>query len=171
MSSGQTHLRWKIFLVYCSHFRTRKHNNCRVQICHVFHFSFQRCFFSSAFFFSFQGPVYRLQWSPFLSDAFLSCSADWSIRLWHQDKPQPIMTFISSTVSLKLKEIQSWWTSRTALHSSFSSSSVWPSLVYFFVVVSFQKSVNDVCWCPSSATLFACVNDKAVEIWDLSVSM
>ena len=64
-------------------------------------------FFSSAFFFSFQGPVYRLQWSPFLSDAFLSCSADWSIRLWHQDKPQPIMTFISSTVSLKLKEIQS----------------------------------------------------------------
>ncbi|KAK2569811.1 Dynein axonemal intermediate chain 4 [Acropora cervicornis] len=75
------------------------------------------------------GPVYRLQWSPFLSDAFLSCSADWSIRLWHQDKPQPIMTFISST-----------------------------------------KSVNDVCWCPSSATLFACVNDKAVEIWDLSVS-
>lgn len=76
------------------------------------------------------GPVYRLQWSPFLSDAFLSCSADWSIRLWHQDKPQPIMTFISST-----------------------------------------KSVNDVCWCPSSATLFACVNDKAVEIWDLSVSI
>ena len=51
MSSEQTHLRWKIFLVYCSHFRTRKHNNCRVQICHVFQFSFQRCFFSNAFFF------------------------------------------------------------------------------------------------------------------------
>lgn len=76
------------------------------------------------------GPVYRLQWSPFLSDAFLSCSADWSIRLWHQDRPQPIMTFMSST-----------------------------------------KSVNDLCWSPSSATLFACVNDKAVEIWDLSVNI
>jgi len=75
------------------------------------------------------GPVYRLQWSPFLSDAFLSCSADWSIRLWHQDKPQPVMTFLSST-----------------------------------------KSVNDICWSPSSATLFACVNDKAVEIWDLSLN-
>ncbi|KAM7433227.1 WD repeat-containing protein 78 [Porites harrisoni] len=75
------------------------------------------------------GPVYRLQWSPFLSDAFLSCSADWSIRLWHQDKSQPVLTFLSST-----------------------------------------KSVNDVCWSPSSATLFACVNDKAVEVWDLSLN-
>lgn len=75
------------------------------------------------------GPVYRMQWSPFLSDAFLSCSADWSIRLWHQDKRQPIMSFFSST-----------------------------------------KSVNDICWSPSSATLFACVNDKAVEIWDLSLN-
>ena len=101
-------------------------------------------FFSSAFFFSFQGPVYRLQWSPFLSDAFLSCSADWSIRLWHQDKPQPIMTFISSTVSLKLKEIQSWWTSRTALHSSFPSNSVWPSLVYYY----FFCFLSEICkWC------------------------
>lgn len=75
------------------------------------------------------GPVYRLQWSPFLSDAFLSCSADWTIRLWHQEKPQSVMSFFSST-----------------------------------------KSVNDICWSPSSATLFACVNDKAVEIWDLSVN-
>ena len=33
-----------------------------------------------------------------MSNAFLSCSADWSIRLWNQDKPQPIMTFLSSTV-------------------------------------------------------------------------
>lgn len=75
------------------------------------------------------GPVYRLQWSPFLSDAFLSCSADWTIRLWHQEKPQSVMSFFSST-----------------------------------------KSVNDICWSPSSATLFACVNDKAVEIWDLSIN-
>lgn len=75
------------------------------------------------------GPVYRLQWSPFLSDAFLSCSADWTIRLWHQEKSQSVMSFFSST-----------------------------------------KSVNDICWSPSSATLFACVNDKAVEIWDLSIN-
>jgi WD40 repeat protein len=47
----------------------------------------------------FQGPVYELKWSPFLPDVFLSCSADWSVKLWHQDSLSPIYTFTSSTVS------------------------------------------------------------------------
>ena len=48
----------RIFLVYCSHFKTRKHN-CRVEICHVFQFSRRRnwvvFFISLAFFFFFSG--------------------------------------------------------------------------------------------------------------------
>lgn len=74
-------------------------------------------------------PVYRIRWSPFVPDIFLSCSADWSIRLWHQDRTSPILTFHSST-----------------------------------------KAVHDVCWSPRSSTVFACVNEGAVEVWDLSLS-
>lgn len=75
------------------------------------------------------GPVYMTEWSPFDNDIFLSCSADWSIRLWHQDRPRPVLNFFSST-----------------------------------------KSVYDVTWSPRSATVFACVNEGAVEVWDLSSS-
>ena len=32
------------------------------------------------------GPVYQVQWSPFRSDLFISCSADWSIKLWAEGK-------------------------------------------------------------------------------------
>ncbi|XP_076441248.1 dynein axonemal intermediate chain 4-like [Babylonia areolata] len=74
-------------------------------------------------------PVYHIQWSPFVPDIFLSCSADWTIRLWHQDRTTPILTFHSST-----------------------------------------KTVHNVCWSPRSSTVFACVNEGAVEVWDLAQS-
>ncbi|XP_069837503.1 dynein axonemal intermediate chain 4 isoform X2 [Dendropsophus ebraccatus] len=44
-----------------------------------------------------KGPVYKLAWSPFCPDVFLSCSADWSIHLWRQDILQPILTFSATT--------------------------------------------------------------------------
>lgn len=75
------------------------------------------------------GPVYKIQWSPFIPDAFLSCSGDWSIRLWHQDHTLPALSCYSST-----------------------------------------KAVYDVCWSPRSSTVFACVNEGAVEVWDLGES-
>lgn len=54
-----------------------------------------------------QGPVYKIEWSPFVSDLFLSCSADWSIRLWHQERTQPVLNFFSSTVSINEYQINS----------------------------------------------------------------
>ncbi|KAL3868793.1 hypothetical protein ACJMK2_041553 [Sinanodonta woodiana] len=75
------------------------------------------------------GPVYKIQWSPFVNDIFLSGSADWSIRLWHQDHSRPVLNFFSST-----------------------------------------KAVYDVTWSPRSSTVFACVNEGGVEVWDLSWS-
>lgn len=35
-------------------------------------------------YFGHAGPVYKLRWSPFCENIFLSCSADWSIKLWNQ---------------------------------------------------------------------------------------
>eukprot|EP00116_Pleurobrachia_bachei_P019202 sb/3479464/ len=45
-------------------------------------------------------PVYKVKWSPFVPDCFLTCSSDWTIRLWHSDVTKPILTFVSSTKSV-----------------------------------------------------------------------
>ncbi|XP_063283285.1 dynein axonemal intermediate chain 4 [Pelobates fuscus] len=44
-----------------------------------------------------KGPVYKIAWSPFCPDIFLSCSADWTINLWRQDILKPILTFAATT--------------------------------------------------------------------------
>jgi len=75
------------------------------------------------------GPIYKLAWSPFSENTFISASGDWTLRLWKADRSDPCLTFNSST-----------------------------------------KSVYDVCWSHSSATLFCCVNENTIEIWDLSKS-
>ncbi|NWX12210.1 WDR78 protein, partial [Aegotheles bennettii] len=43
-----------------------------------------------------KGPVYKVAWNPFSTDVFLSCSADGSIMLWHQESQAPILTFSST---------------------------------------------------------------------------
>eukprot|EP00758_Cryptobia_borreli_P018793 Tbor_TRINITY_DN7478_c0_g1::TRINITY_DN7478_c0_g1_i1::g.14558::m.14558 len=40
---------------------------------------------------SHEEPVYRLCWSPFSSQYFLTCSADWTSRLYRIDRPNPIV--------------------------------------------------------------------------------
>nr|XP_026654709.1 WD repeat-containing protein 78 [Zonotrichia albicollis] len=44
-----------------------------------------------------EGPVYKVAWNPSSTDMFLSCSADWSILLWHRDSHAPLLTFTSVT--------------------------------------------------------------------------
>lgn len=42
-----------------------------------------------------KGPVYKVTWSPFCPDVFLSCSSDWTIQLWRQDLQRPVLCFTS----------------------------------------------------------------------------
>ncbi|KAG5850652.1 WD repeat-containing protein 78 [Anguilla anguilla] len=42
-----------------------------------------------------EGPLYRITWSPFCPDIFLSCAADWTVQLWRQDLMKPILSFTS----------------------------------------------------------------------------
>ncbi|NXA66410.1 WDR78 protein, partial [Mohoua ochrocephala] len=77
-----------------------------------------------------KGPVYKVTWNPSSTDMFLSCSADWSILLWHRDSYTPLLKFTSVTAF-----------------------------------------VHDIKWAPKSALIFAAVNERRVEIWDLSVSI
>ena len=46
---------------------------------------------------------------------------------------------------------------------------MYPSYVSFIFI--FQKCVPDMSWSPRSSTVFACVNEGAVEVWDLSLSV
>ena len=39
--------------------------------------------------------MYKIKCSPFLPDAFLSCSADWTCALWSQKQSQPLLRFLS----------------------------------------------------------------------------
>lgn len=39
------------------------------------------------------GPVYKIRCSPFEPDAFVTCSADWTVKLWHQKKQKPLLSF------------------------------------------------------------------------------
>lgn len=41
-------------------------------------------------------PVYRVRWSPFNSNYFLTCSADWTSRLYHIDQVDPVAIFDSN---------------------------------------------------------------------------
>lgn len=41
-------------------------------------------------------PVYRIRWSPYCSQYFLTCSADWTSRLYHVDRVDPVITLDSN---------------------------------------------------------------------------
>ncbi|CAH8842099.1 unnamed protein product [Trichobilharzia szidati] len=38
-------------------------------------------------------PVYRVAWNLFHPDIFITCSADWTVKIWHHRKSTPIFTF------------------------------------------------------------------------------
>ncbi|XP_059840357.1 dynein axonemal intermediate chain 4 isoform X3 [Hypanus sabinus] len=58
-----------------------------------------------------KGPVYKIAWSPFSHDTFLSCSSDWSIHLWSQDIVRPVLRF-TSTVTKAVHSIM--WSPKSA---------------------------------------------------------
>lgn len=45
-------------------------------------------------------PVYRVTWCPFCPDVFLSCSSDWTIQLWKQDRSTPVLGFTSTQTAV-----------------------------------------------------------------------
>jgi dynein intermediate chain 1 len=37
--------------------------------------------------------VYSLKWNPFHPRVFISCSADWTVKIWDHNSAQPILSF------------------------------------------------------------------------------
>ena len=38
-------------------------------------------------------PIYSLQWNSFLPTVFISCAAEWTVKIWDMDTPGPLYTF------------------------------------------------------------------------------
>ena len=51
------------------------------------------------------GPVYRVRFSPWWGDLFLSCSADWTMSLYHMRSTWPLLTFHSSGEDFSVNDI------------------------------------------------------------------
>lgn len=58
------------------------------------------------------GPVYCIRCSPFWPPAFLSCSADWTVKVWHQKHPTYIHSFHSVDLSHVVHDVA--WSPRTS---------------------------------------------------------
>ena len=48
-------------------------------------------------YFGHRGPVYHCSWSPYLPNIFLSCSADWTVKVWDETSEHAIMSLNSGT--------------------------------------------------------------------------
>nr|WAW84846.1 axonemal dynein intermediate chain 4 [Halisarca dujardinii] len=43
------------------------------------------------------GPVMKVKWCPYQpSNLFITCSADWSVKIWHQDESAPLLSLTSA---------------------------------------------------------------------------
>ena len=57
------------------------------------------------------GPVYRVRCNPFMSHAFLTCSADWTMKLWTTKPPPghppetPLLTFQSTDLYASVNDV------------------------------------------------------------------
>nr|CAD7401198.1 unnamed protein product [Timema poppensis] len=67
------------------------------------------------------GPVYAIQFSPFHRKLFLTCGADWYVRIWGEGITEPIVTLGSS-----MEPVQgaAWSPSHSTVLASISGSSV-----------------------------------------------
>ncbi|XP_054465880.1 dynein axonemal intermediate chain 4-like [Anoplopoma fimbria] len=62
-------------------------------------------------------PVNRIEWSPFSSDVFLSCSSDWTIQLWRKDLFTPVLSFTSTRRAVHAVKWSPNWSTVFAAHN------------------------------------------------------
>ncbi|KAJ3166366.1 WD repeat-containing protein 78 [Irineochytrium annulatum] len=93
------------------------------------------------------GAVYKVKWSPFSPGHYLTCSADWTVRMWADDEEEAIFKFQSGKVR------------RLSGNSNVD-------------LIVCKDAITDVTWSPTNSTVFGCVsNDGRMEIWDLQFSV
>lgn len=114
------------------------------------------------------GSVYRVRCNPYYPSIFLTCSIDWTVRLWSvktqlqvQKHKREVMMTESSEESAT--ESQQAAAAHPAASQGPESVHLKSPQVMAFQSTDLTQTVNDVVWSPDNATSFAsCMNDGRV---------
>jgi dynein intermediate chain 1 len=136
--------------------------------------------------------VYTLVWNPFHPRVFLSCSADWTVKLWDRDLKVPPLggvgrgrgtaqcatrdTTVCPPTPFTLHASRHTLGSnhlplRRSLSHSLIAAAYLSALTLKVPIMSFDlgNAVGDVAWSPYSSTVFAAVTaDGKVHVFDLN---
>uniref|UniRef100_A0A8C2X2Y7 Dynein axonemal intermediate chain 4 n=1 Tax=Cyclopterus lumpus TaxID=8103 RepID=A0A8C2X2Y7_CYCLU len=81
-------------------------------------------------------PVNGIEWSPFNSYVFLSCSSDWTIQLWRKDLFIPVLSFTSTQRDVLGVKWSPNWSTVFAAHNG-EQVEIWDmnaSIIYPLIV-------------------------------------
>ena len=119
------------------------------------------------------GPVHRVRWSPFLSDVFLSCSSDWTVRLWRFGEAGEHAGSGGSGVGEgRGEEGDGGQECLFRFLSGKVRGGTFLSCMEYGILMITQDTVSDIAWSPTISTMFGCVStDGRMEIWDLAFSV
>jgi dynein intermediate chain 4, axonemal len=115
------------------------------------------------------GPVNNVQWSPFNSNLFISCSADWTVKLWRADRSAALLTFQTGTD--EVHDVQWCPNSSTVFATATRGGSVevWDfSHVALRPVASYQEPgtpMTCVLFNPHNETMIAGTSDGRVLVF------
>jgi WD40 repeat protein len=117
------------------------------------------------------GPLYSMQFSPFCSKIFLTCGADWCIRIWTEDVGQPLLTL---NTSMEAVRSAAWSPVNAIIIASISSNDIyfWDIRHKTFVPASTTKSPTDkgnliIQFTSSGLNLVVGDGDGAVHLYGL----
>ena len=109
-------------------------------------------------------PVYSLKINPHCPNVFATCSADWSVKIFHDEK---LSSGGAPSGSESASSIAIDGVSAAAAASNLKESLGLPE----YVLERGCEPINDLDWCPWRSTELAIVTDDgALEIWDLESS-
>jgi WD40 repeat protein len=117
------------------------------------------------------GPVYKVRASPFLADAFLSCSADWTAALWSQSSSSPAMVFQSGHDYVM--DVQ-WAPSNSCVFGSVSRDGrveVWDlesSPLDPIIKHEVATTMTTVLFSPNSPVILTGANNGVIEVYRMS---
>lgn len=101
--------------------------------------------------------VYALRWNPYHPRVFLSCSADWTVRLWDSSHPVAVKVRTATPPMRALSHA-------CALTRLLCLLPPPPPQIF-----DLGTSVGDVVWAPYSSTVFAAVTDEGkIAVWDMA---
>eukprot|EP01028_Stygiella_incarcerata_P006955 TRINITY_DN2838_c0_g2_i1.p1 TRINITY_DN2838_c0_g2~~TRINITY_DN2838_c0_g2_i1.p1 ORF type:complete len:579 (-),score=208.93 TRINITY_DN2838_c0_g2_i1:424-2160(-) len=117
------------------------------------------------------GPVFRLRWSPFAPSYFLSASADWSLSLWHHERPSPLLTIHPAQDNVT--EI-AWSQQNATVFASLCSdgkTQIWDiskSVIDPFATITVPGTfMRSLAFSPFSSTIAVGDNQGSLRLWRL----